>query len=125
VHNGTRYAAKVALLGAAATADAAALDPIRRLRWVVLRDSSKALALPGGYWSAELDGGDPSAGDEALIRTAMYGARGPWQTRESSRCDSLVRDAPMAWRTQPHRPGDGAPGPERVPNVAALCRDQL
>jgi len=31
------------------------------------------LALPGGYWSAELDGGDPSAGDEALIQTAMYG----------------------------------------------------
>jgi hypothetical protein len=43
-----------------------------RARFVVLRDSvHKSLALPGGAWSAEADGGDPARDDAALIRTAM------------------------------------------------------
>lgn len=38
------------------------------LRFAVLREG-RAFNAIGGSWDAEMDGGDPSAGDSSLIRT--------------------------------------------------------
>ena len=78
VYQGVRYTARVLLRASAVSAppappptEADLLDPLKRLRFVVLRDKAKTLSLPGGSWSADLDGGNPARGDDALIRTAM------------------------------------------------------
>lgn len=41
------------------------------LKFVALRKDRSAIMAVGGRWDEELDGGDPSNGDSALIKTAI------------------------------------------------------
>lgn len=41
------------------------------IKFVALRKDRSAIMAVGGRWDEELDGGDPSNGDSALIKTAI------------------------------------------------------
>lgn len=41
------------------------------LKFVALRKDRSAIMAAGGRWDEELDGGDPTDGDSALIKTAI------------------------------------------------------
>ena len=41
------------------------------LKFVALRKDRSAIMAAGGRWDEELDGGDPTDGDAALIRAAI------------------------------------------------------